>query len=309
MERAPSLTDLILSAKETGVKPATNPGFANGLQRPVSSDEDACQFVYEDFDVTEDEGHYHFSTDLPGVKADNVQLEICDGVVSVVGNRTRKGATPMTCKRKLAVDDHVIDASKLSATLSEGVLTIHAAKKKVTGPVKVCVVAADPPEDEPELSLEIDIPGVKAGDLDVVLSSNGELSVSGQRRRGRGPNTKQAYMINTRKIDTSRMEAYLVDGVLYIRAPAKKMSKAAIPVYKTRTNKMPSTAKMPSTTKTVDNKIVPEEKEENSATTSARRTGKKNKAPPACGDEKCEERKKRPKNNPPKWFSKGFLIH
>ena len=73
------------------------------------------------------------------------------------------------------------------------------------------------------MNMEIDLPGVKIADLEVVLGSNGLLSIVGERKRGNAEPTKftEAYMLNARKVDTSKVEAYLDDGVLTIRAPAR----------------------------------------------------------------------------------------
>ena len=54
--------------------------------------------------------------------------------------------------------------------------------------------------------------------------------MSGKRTRGTGNDFQQAHKVNSKRIDISKLEAYLADGVLYIQAPSKESTKLTIPV-------------------------------------------------------------------------------
>jgi HSP20 family molecular chaperone IbpA len=204
---------------------------AKTLAKPEASNEKRkrqqhTSISLADFDIYEEDGHFVLCTDLPGVKQSDLKVEFNDGALHIEGVR-KKGTTAHKFSRKLAVDENAIDTANLVATLADGILTIKALKKEeADGPVKVTVSATRPPEDKAELNLELDLPGIKVDDLQVVLSKNGELCISGERKRGKTTRVKEAYMLNTRTVDTTKLEAYLADGVLCIRAPAREPSVA-----------------------------------------------------------------------------------
>ena len=198
------------------------------------------------FDIqTEDDNELVLSTDLPGVKQADVTLMFKDGAIHIEAER-KKGTAVQTFRRKLVVDEDAIDVDNLRATLEDGILTVHVPQKTkgkqdksaedtTTGDKTVVVVSKDPPEQPFELNMEIDVPGVKHEDLKVVLTEDGNmLTVSGERKRSGGKQAPskmaEAYVLNKRKLDTSRLEAYLVDGVLTIRAPAKPKVEKTIAV-------------------------------------------------------------------------------
>lgn len=212
------------------------------------------------FDIqTETDDEIILSTDLPGVKQADVKVHFKDAAIHIEAER-KKGSIVQSFRRKLAVDEDAIDLSNLRATLEDGILTIHVPQKKqsndkkdgsdkeITGDKTVVVVPKEPPMQDVELNLEIDVPGIKHDDLKVVLAKDGTvLAVSGERKchpgaiNKQGANNKvtEAYVLNRRKLDTSKLEAYLADGVLTIRAPAKPNIEKIVPVNGT----LPSTEK------------------------------------------------------------------
>jgi HSP20 family molecular chaperone IbpA len=213
-----------------------------------------------DFDITEEDGHFVLSTDLPGVKPADMKVSFQDGALIIEAERTPKNgstttAAQQTFLRKLAVDEDALDVASFSATLEDGVLTLKAPKKTAQGgdssssdadgsneACKIAVKSQDAPEEATEMELELDLPGVKADNVEIKLDKkDGMLGVSAERMKS-NKRTKVAeayYMLNTRKVDTSKLEAYLVDGVLTIRAPAKPRVSKLIPMN----GKLPATEK------------------------------------------------------------------
>lgn len=184
-------------------------------------------FFLDDFEVIEEDGHVVLSTDLPGIKHADLKVEFRDAGLHVVGTR-KQGTKKQSFIRRLAMDEDIIDVENLTATLEDGILTVKAPKAKQTDekegePRTLVVTKTTPPVDPVGMSMEIDMPGVKVEDLKIVVAKNGLLSVVGERKSGSSTPTKktEAFMLNTREVDTSKLEAYLIDGVLTIRAPAK----------------------------------------------------------------------------------------
>jgi HSP20 family molecular chaperone IbpA len=203
----------------------------------------SLRFLLDDFEVVEEDGHIVLSTDLPGIKHADLRVDFHDGTLHIEGSR-KKGTKKQSFSRRLAMDEDAIDIEKMTATLEDGILTVKAPKakpantnnkedEKETGGRKLVVSKASPPQEPAEMNMEIDMPGVKLADLEIVLANNGLLSVVGERKRsGKSEPTKvtEAYMLNTRKVDVSKMEAYLDDGVLTIRAPARVHKKKTVAV-------------------------------------------------------------------------------
>lgn len=85
-------------------------------------------------------------------------------------------------------------------------------------------------EDEKEIRFSIDVPGVKAADLEVTVK-DGQLHVSGSRstKLKDGNTTKRArfsrsFSLEEDSVDVSKMKANLSDGVLVVTVPKKPRS-------------------------------------------------------------------------------------
>ena len=188
------------------------------------------RFLLDDFEVVEEDGSIVLSTELPGIKHADLKVDFRDGALHIEGSR-KKGTKKQSLSRRLAMDEDAIDVEKMTATLEDGILTVKAPKAKRVidkegkdnGGRKVVISKASPPLQAMELNMEIDLPGVKVEDLEIGLAHDGLLSVVGERKRGKSDPTKftETYMLNTRNVDTNKLEAYLDDGVLTIRAPSR----------------------------------------------------------------------------------------
>ena len=214
-----------VAASNTGKEQSDGSKSSDMLSAPKPSSPKTFRHLFvDDFELVEEDDNVVLSTELPGIKHADLKVEFRDSALHVAGSR-KKGTKKQSFLRRVALDEDAIDVDNLTATLEDGILTVKAPKakkpedKKEEETHKVVVTKSSPPEESTELNMEIDVPGIKVEDLDIVLSKSGVLSVSGERKNGR--KRCEAYMLNTRKVDTHKLEAYLADGVLTIRAPAK----------------------------------------------------------------------------------------
>ena len=82
-------------------------------------------------------------------------------------------------------------------------------------------------DDKDSLIVSVDLPGVSSKDVTIEVA-NGVLSVAAERPARAGGNStkqKQQFVINERKVDTDKLQANLVDGVLTITLPKKEETK------------------------------------------------------------------------------------
>lgn len=180
----------------------------------------------------EEKDHFFIVKDLPGVKAEDLTIEFDthNGYLHVQGKRTRGSTEPYKFEHKFMVDEKLIDDSTISATLVDGVLEINVPKKIVTEePHRVAVVAGAPSSNEEDsrkshVSFTVDVPGIKIKALKVEIV-NDTLSVTGERVHSSGGGASgvfnRAFALNTKRVDTNHLEAFLEDGVLMIRVPTK----------------------------------------------------------------------------------------
>lgn len=83
-------------------------------------------------------------------------------------------------------------------------------------------------ENDQELRLSLDVPGIKINDLSVEIK-DGILHVSGKREGY--PDTSKLFRIDNESVDIDKMEAKLTHGVLELKAPKKAKSEArTIPI-------------------------------------------------------------------------------
>ena len=98
-------------------------------------------------DLVEHEDHFLLSADLPGMKQEDVKLEVSDGVLTVAGERKttheeRKGGyirierAAGTFQRSLTLPDGV-DPEQVAASFSDGVLEVRIPKPVERKPHRV----------------------------------------------------------------------------------------------------------------------------------------------------------------------------
>ncbi len=96
-------------------------------------------------DIWEDEGMIHIELELPGMKAEEVNVSYEDGLLRIEGERTapeRKGSVHMgervygKFSRTFQLPN-VVDPNKIQASFKDGVLEITCEKKPETKPHKI----------------------------------------------------------------------------------------------------------------------------------------------------------------------------
>ena len=182
--------------------------------------------------VIENKDHFELSFDLPGVKLQDVNIEGDNGVLRVSAERKLGDKLISKFQESLVVDETATDMTKIDAKSSDGVLSITIPKKEPPKPVGITVKAEEPPaksEESNDLRITVDVPGIKTADTRVEYH-NGKLFIQGERKSGERAVYKiqKACGINENTVDTSTLEAFLMDGVLTITASNKE----AAPVKK-----------------------------------------------------------------------------
>lgn len=97
-------------------------------------------------DILESENEYRVHMDMPGVKKENVDITVEDGVLTISGERKwevgedersvvgERAHGKFSRRFKL---DNAIDAEKIGAGFDSGVLTIHLPKAEVAKPRRI----------------------------------------------------------------------------------------------------------------------------------------------------------------------------
>lgn len=233
--RDPDAASRSSSHDEQTTVAAGNHGAENAVNlSQVSSP--SVVFQNRHMQVFEDASSYTLSIDMPGVKSSDAHVEILDGGRLKIQAERTKGEVAKV-NQQFAFDEDAIDASQMKASLVDGVLTISMPKKEKVTPdsrdVPITlgyrqVVEGENAEAQPKTILTLDVPGVNPKDLKVQFN-HGKLVISAERRRGETTvsKTHRSFPVNTRKIDVTRLEAFLADGVLEVVGPEKE---AAAPV-------------------------------------------------------------------------------
>lgn len=77
-------------------------------------------------EVTEDEKHYLINADLPGIKKEDIKIDLHKNVLTITGERKRENNV-MTFKRSFSVPDNV-EQEKIEAHHENGVLSLYLPK-------------------------------------------------------------------------------------------------------------------------------------------------------------------------------------
>lgn len=99
-------------------------------------------------DVRETDDEYLVMVDVPGLKSDEVSIEVSDRVLSISGSRApvETGETQLTERpfgsflRTLTLP-HGVDEEKIEANYSDGVLELHVPKPAEQRPTKITIGA------------------------------------------------------------------------------------------------------------------------------------------------------------------------
>jgi HSP20 family protein len=100
-------------------------------------------------DLFENEDEYLVQVDLPGVKAEDVSIELVDNVLTISGTRVYAGSEQSMRRlerpygsflRRLSMPEGV-EAEKVRATFADGVLSIAVPKPAASKPRRIAIAA------------------------------------------------------------------------------------------------------------------------------------------------------------------------
>merc|ERR1712157_672908 len=162
----------------------------------------------------------------PGVKKDDVKVTVQGTTLNVLAERKRHDDSVVVSRyvQEFELDNQTADTQHVKATLLDGVLTVMVPKKDIKEiqqascfEVKVENTDAPVQDDKKDESIRLtfDLPGVKVTDIKV-STVDGELVLDAERKRREGAPIKlhRTITLDNRVVDTSRVQAFLADGVL-----------------------------------------------------------------------------------------------
>jgi HSP20 family protein len=105
--------------------------------------------VFPLINLTEDRESYHLRAELPGVKADDLEIQVLRNTISLSGKRTfteegqevryhRREREAGTFSRMIGLPGE-IDPEKVNASLKNGILTVVVAKAEAAKPRQITV--------------------------------------------------------------------------------------------------------------------------------------------------------------------------
>ena len=126
-------------------------GFENEFDRLVTSafgsllgeGSTESALTHPRVDLYEDKDHFHYRVELPGLKREDIQVEMGDGVLNVSGTRKgfqRDGAAEQTASftRSVSVPARVQD-DRIVAKYEDGVLTVTLPKAEEIKPKRIAI--------------------------------------------------------------------------------------------------------------------------------------------------------------------------
>lgn len=192
--------------------------------------------------LRDDNEMYQVALDLPGVKRSDVDITVEGDELKILSIRGKREIGNVEdgvshCKKfsKSFAIDSTSDLDNISAMLDNGVLLVTVPKlplkemdDETVQYVQVEKVSDDSINvDDAEFKLELDVPGVKASNIDITITGDQKktLTVSATREIGidsdGSPRTKEiekSYIVD-QVVDINKMKAALNNGVLTISAP------------------------------------------------------------------------------------------
>jgi len=174
---------------------------------------------------TED-GSYTLTLSAPGIKAQDLQITVDEGVLKVEGHSK---ATGLALRQAVRLP-RAADGDKATATSVDGILTIAVPKKPEAAPLTIAVAQSPdeettPGEDEaaPEpYRLTIAAPGLAASDVTVeALVLDGVLTAAGETKKTGARLDKHLRL--PRDADLAGTKAVHVDGLLTLTVPKKTL--------------------------------------------------------------------------------------
>jgi HSP20 family protein len=91
-----------------------------------------------DFHVEDKEKAYQLELDIPGIKREDLSIEVHNQILTIVGER--KGSRSQTFERRFRLSDDVM-ADEIQATLVDGVLTLDLVKAEKARSRKIAIAS------------------------------------------------------------------------------------------------------------------------------------------------------------------------
>lgn len=119
------------------------------LLEPTVNNEASTAFPYaEEPEIKEDENAIEINLDLPGVKGEDLKVELDETIMLINGMRRNSKGKWKAFARSFQVDVFSIDIESIKANLLDGVLTITMQKKDTGGAMNIEVTAYEEGEEE-----------------------------------------------------------------------------------------------------------------------------------------------------------------
>jgi HSP20 family protein len=117
--------------------------MSNAFSNIFAEDAQSTALGQPRVDLYEDKDNFHFRADLPGLKKEDIHVEVGDGVLTVSGTRkgfAANGEAEETTKfsRSLSLPAPVKDG-KIAANYQDGVLAITLPKAEEVKPKKIAI--------------------------------------------------------------------------------------------------------------------------------------------------------------------------
>lgn len=185
----------------------------------------------QDLQVSENPSTYKFQMDLPGVRSSDATVELVEeGLLRIQAERSVGGFARPQITRQFAFDDACIDKTNVKANIVDGVLNITLPKREKEPspePVDIAITAGYVPKKDDASNTKtlftVDLPGVPIDRVKMSYHEDRVLLHAERLRAGQVVSKLQRVLpVNSKKVDTNKMKAYLADGVLEVLAPEKE---------------------------------------------------------------------------------------
>lgn len=181
------------------------------------------------YHVNEMDDFYQLVLEVPGIKKADITVQLIHGSVLQVTAERNFINKPQDMARKykqsFVVDPKLVDTSRITADLEDGLLVLQVNKTSPKSPIDIPVTVSSPPSKDLTDSTDygtlvtIDLPGVKSSNLKLQFDDD-KINVDAERIRGSNViKVKKTVIVNTRiNVKLTCFNGYLLDGVLTITA-------------------------------------------------------------------------------------------
>lgn len=192
----------------------------------LDNSESSLAQAFGDFSVKMDreDDNVLVSMDVPSdIPASDLTVQVDAGILRVTGDVSNE----RTVEQAFQLDEQSLLLRKMTAKLSDGVLTIKTPMKDAEDSTLAESIPIDTkraaPVDDDTFKVIVDVPGVHLEDIHASYA-NGKLRIAANRHFGRVRSFKRTINLDTQKFDADRLQAHLHKGQLIVLVPPKEMS-------------------------------------------------------------------------------------